>query len=200
MISLCSIKLSFCNYFKLIYVYFPKNIAVQNWLYLCTKKKVVVNINNNLRHTHTIYGLNVNVRTSVNCQQYCTQLVWPPPSFSFHPGTLDNQLPPAITSELSLRPDIQDTAFCQKNGIRSERTQNKFLYSVRMEAPWLSGPPRRAFCRDIIYAPDRYPVTEVGNICMESMTLSYWDWVFCLVLLRTWFTLMKYCRDRIISF
>jgi hypothetical protein len=31
--------------------------------------------------------------------------------------TLDNQLPPAITSEVSLRTEIQNTAFCQKNGI-----------------------------------------------------------------------------------
>jgi hypothetical protein len=111
---------------------------------------------------------------------------------------LDSQLPPAFTSEVSLRTQIQNTAFWQKNGIHSERKQNKFLYSLRMEVPWLSGPQRRAFCVDITHAADRYPVIEVRNIRVESMTLPYWYWVFPLVLLRTWFTLTKYCRDRTI--
>jgi hypothetical protein len=64
---------------------------------------------------------------------------------------------------VKLRPElitgIQNTAFCQMNGIQSERTQNKCWYFVRLGTPAPHAlRPKGGVCRSLIYT------TGYGNV------------------------------------
>jgi hypothetical protein len=55
------------------------------------------------------------------------------------PPRLNNRVPLVSEVTPTSQTGNQNTAFCQKNGIQSERTHNKFYYSVGLGAPRAAG-------------------------------------------------------------
>jgi hypothetical protein len=104
---------------------------------------------------------------AVNCQQYCIQLVGPPPNPSFHSATGYSA---SSCNYKRSEPKSRDPELCllseEQNPFR-KNTEQMFIFST------YDGSPGRAFWGDIICATDRYSLIELGNISVESMAFPY---------------------------